>query len=66
VRKLKETGNFFLGGAILNEAGQMIGSSMIVSFASEAELQQYLQLEPYLTGKVWDKVDLKPFRVADV
>ncbi|MDQ3292717.1 MAG: YciI family protein [Bacteroidota bacterium] len=66
VRKLKQTGNFIIGGAILNPTGQMMGSSMIVAFTSEEELNSYLKTEPYLTGKVWDKVEIKPFRVAEV
>ncbi|PSR55487.1 hypothetical protein AHMF7605_19235 [Adhaeribacter arboris] len=66
VRKLKQTGNFLIGGAILNSASQMMGSSLIVAFATPEELEAYLKSEPYITGKVWDKVEIKPFRVADV
>lgn len=66
VRKLKQTGNFIIGGAILSQEGQMMGSSMIVAFATEEELNNYLKTEPYIIKKVWDKVEVKPFRVADV
>ncbi|WP_207426113.1 YciI family protein [Pedobacter sp. SYSU D00535] len=66
VRKLKATGNFIVGGAILNEAGTMCGSSLIVQFETEDDLQEWLKQEPYLLHKVWDRVDVKPFRVADV
>ncbi|GEO05898.1 hypothetical protein AAE02nite_35620 [Adhaeribacter aerolatus] len=65
-RKLKQSGNFIIGGAILSPEGKMIGSSLLMQFATEAELQQWLDAEPYITGKVWDKVEIKPFRVADI
>lgn len=66
VRKLKETGNFLIGGAILNPEGKMIGSSLFMQFRNEEELQQWLTEEPYVNGKVWDKIEIKPFRVAEV
>ncbi len=66
VRKLKESNNFLIGGAILSDAGTMMGSSMIVAFGSEEDLQEYLKEEPYIIGKVWDKIEIKPFRVAAV
>lgn len=66
VRKLKETNNFLMGGAILSPEGQMIGSSLYMQFASEAELQQWLHDEPYATQQVWESIEIKFFRVADV
>jgi len=66
VRKLKETGNFLIGGAILSPEGKMIGSSLFMQFEHEEELQQWLQKEPYATQQVWEKIDIKPFRVAEV
>ena len=66
VKKLKDTNNFIIGGAILNNAGQMIGSTLIVQFETDRELSAWLADEPYLMQKVWEKVDVKPFRVAAV
>jgi len=66
IRKFKNTGNFIIGGAILNPEGKMIGSSLIMQFESEAELQQWLEKDPYYTRKVWDKINIKPFRVAEI
>jgi uncharacterized protein YciI len=65
-RELKETGNFVLGGAILNDEGKMIGSVMILQFEDEEELQTWQQTEPYITQKIWESYDIKPFKVADV
>ena len=65
-RELKANGNYIVGGAILNDEGNMIGSVMIVQFETEEELQAWQQKEPYITQKVWETVDIKPFRVAGV
>ncbi|WP_205499883.1 YciI family protein [Rufibacter psychrotolerans] len=66
VKQLKATGNFILGGAMLSPEDKMIGSTLVVEFENEAAVQQYLAQEPYLLQKVWEKVDVKPFRVATV
>lgn len=65
-RDLKANGNFVIGGAMLNDDGKMIGSVMIVQFETEEELQAWQQNEPYITQKVWESYDVKPFKVADV
>jgi uncharacterized protein len=65
-RELKEKGNFLIGGAILNDEGKMIGSTMLMQFETEEELEAWKQNEIYITGKIWESVDVKPFRVAPV
>ncbi|WP_234735656.1 YciI family protein [Tellurirhabdus bombi] len=65
-RQLKADGHFILGGALLDETGKMIGSMMLVEFDSEENLNNWLQSDPYVVGKVWDRIDVKPFRKADV
>jgi hypothetical protein len=65
-RELKSNGNYVIGGAILNDEGKMIGSVMILQFETEEELQAWQQSEPYITQKIWETVDIKPYRVAEV
>ena len=65
-KKLKDSGNFVIGGAMLDDKGNMIGSMMVVQFETEVELELWLQREPYVNGKVWRDIEVKPFRVADV
>ncbi len=65
-RKLKADGNFVLGGALLDPEGQMIGSMMLVDFDDETQLKAWLDTDPYVTGRVWEKIDVKPFRMAEV
>lgn len=65
-RELKASGNFVVGGAILDEEGKMKGSMMVVQFNTEKELKDWMDSEPYILGKVWQHIDVKPFKVADV
>lgn len=63
---LKSNGHFITGGALLSPEGKMMGSMMLVEFEDEDQMNQWLQNDPYVTGKVWEKIDVKPFRKADV
>ncbi|MDB5112588.1 MAG: hypothetical protein JWR67_3702 [Mucilaginibacter sp.] len=65
-KELKEKGNYLMGGAILNEESQMIGSVMVLQFETEEELEAWKKSEPYITQKIWESVDIKPFKVASV
>ncbi|MDB5016560.1 MAG: hypothetical protein JWQ84_1392 [Mucilaginibacter sp.] len=59
-KALKESGNYVLGGAILNDEGKMIGSVMILQFETEEGLAAWKQNEPYITQQIWESVDVKP------
>jgi uncharacterized protein YciI len=65
-KTLKENGNYVVGGALLNDEGKMIGSVMILQFESEEGLEAWKQSEIYITQNIWESVDVKPFKVADV
>jgi uncharacterized protein YciI len=65
-KALKASGNYVLGGAVLNDEGNMIGSVMILQFETEEEFDAWKQNEPYITQKVWESVDVKPYKVAAV
>ncbi len=64
--ELKANGNFILGGAMLNDEGKMIGSTMVVQFETPDGLQEWLDTEPYVLGNVWERIETRPFRVATV
>lgn len=53
----------FAGGR-LNDDGKPVGSVMIMEFETRGELDEYLQTEPYIEAKVWDRVDVEPFNVV--
>lgn len=64
--RLKANGNLLMGGAILNEQGQMNGSVMIVQFENQADFEAWYTQEPYITQDVWHSVEVKPFKVANL
>ena len=66
VRRMKAAGTFHLGGALLDDEGRMIGSTMLVEFSTREELDRWLDGEVYVTERVWDRIDVRPFRAASV
>ncbi len=53
-----------MGGAMLDEAGTMVGSVMVFDFPDRARLEAWLKNDPYSTGGVWQSLEIKSFRVA--
>lgn len=66
VRQLKANGQFLLGGALLDADGRMIGSMLMLDLSTDGQLQDYLNTDPYIVEGIWDKIDVKPFRPAEV
>ena len=64
VQAMIEEGTFINGGAILNEAGEMVGSTLLVEFDSREDLDQWLQSDPYVTGGVWVDIEIQPVRLV--
>lgn len=63
-KELQETNKLLHAAAILDGNGQMVGSVMVFDLANRAELDNWLNGEPYVTGKVWDNVEVLPAKVA--
>jgi len=63
-KKLMSTGNIINAGALIEE-DKMIGSTLYVNFESDDALDQWLENEPYVTGKVWDleKIQIVPIKL---
>jgi uncharacterized protein YciI len=59
-----EAGNVLVGGAMLSEDGEMIGSMLLVDFPDRAAVDAWLAGDPYVTGDVWREVEVRPFRTA--
>ncbi|AMM51767.1 hypothetical protein TH61_12085 [Rufibacter sp. DG15C] len=66
MKNLKESGNFLLGGAFLDEQGIMRGSSLVLQFETESDLQKWMSEEPYILNKVWETVDVKQYKIAQI
>jgi uncharacterized protein len=64
ISALKKKSEFICGGAILDDGGKMIGSMIVYDYPDRQSLDASLRNEPYLTERVWEKVDIRPFRMA--
>jgi uncharacterized protein len=57
-------GTALYGVALLNEKDQMVGSVYILDFPSRKDLDKWLEKEPYVIGKVWEKIKVIPCKVG--
>lgn len=64
ITPMVEKGQLIIGGAMLDDAGRMIGSVVVCDFTEKAELDRWLKTDPYITGRVWQKLEVRPFRIA--
>jgi uncharacterized protein YciI len=62
--RMRDQGKALFGVAVLDEAEKMVGSVYICDFASRDELDQWLKEEPYVTGDVWQDIEIKKCRVG--
>jgi uncharacterized protein YciI len=63
--KFYEEGKWLCAAGILNESGDLIGSIIICDFPSEEALRQdWLDKEPYVLNRVWEKIQIFPIRPA--
>jgi uncharacterized protein YciI len=66
IAHVKRAGKFLCGGAILDDYGKMIGSMILYEAEDRTELNILLQDEPYINNNVWEKIEIKPFRMAKI
>ena len=59
------SGNQLIGAAMMDDAGKMNASCMIMNFDSREDLDEWLKREPYIAGKVWESVEVIPCKVLD-
>lgn len=63
-RVLAADGTLQLGGALLDDAGGMIGSALIVEAEDVAAVRALLEADVYHRGGVWRSYELHPFERA--
>ena len=51
-------------GGLLDEAGRMKGSALVMEFPDRAALEAYLAAEPYVVGGVWQKIEIETMNVV--
>jgi uncharacterized protein YciI len=57
-------GRALYGVALLDDKGTMNGSVYIVDFPTRKELDKWIKIEPYVVGKVWEKIEIIPCKVG--
>lgn len=62
--KWHENGKWLFACGILDEKGSLIGSMIVCEFASREEMQrEWLDHEPYVLGRVWERIAIHPARI---
>ncbi|HEY9712241.1 MAG TPA: YciI family protein [Chroococcales cyanobacterium] len=62
--KMRDAGKWLYAVAILDDSEKMIGSMVICDFASRQEVDEWLAQEPYVTGNVWQKIEIQRCKVG--
>jgi uncharacterized protein YciI len=57
-------GSFLSGGAILDNAGKMVGSTLHLEFQDRAALDAKLQQDPYVIGRVWQHLEIRQIKLV--
>jgi len=63
VRKLMTEGKIINAGALINDDGNMIGSTLFIDFDTKEEIDKWLANEPYIKNDVWDMSNFKMISV---
>ncbi len=66
IKILKDNGEFLFGGAILDNIGNMIGSMILYDMPDREALDERLKDEPYVYARVWKKIEIVPFQLAQI
>ena len=51
-------------GGLLDEAGRMKGSALVMEFPDRASLDEYLSDEPYVVEGVWQRIEVETMNVV--
>ncbi|MDA9902207.1 YciI family protein [Gammaproteobacteria bacterium] len=63
-KTFSDLGNILKGGAIISDAGAMIGSALLVEFDSREEVDKWLEEDPYVAGNVWNEITVVQVKLA--
>lgn len=53
-----------LAGGLLDDAGKMKGSVLVLDFPAREDVDRYLANEPYVQEHVWDKIEVETLNVV--
>ncbi|ABR50342.1 YCII-related [Alkaliphilus metalliredigens QYMF] len=60
---MKKEGKYLYAVAILDATEKMVGSVLVVDFPTREDLDEWLKIEPYVTGEVWKIIEIKACKV---
>jgi uncharacterized protein len=64
--RLVKQKKWLYAAGLLNNEGKLFGSMIVCEFSSKEELHsEWLDNEPYVTGNVWEKIEIKKATVPD-
>jgi uncharacterized protein len=63
-RLLVDEGKVLYAGALLDDAGSMIGSMLVIDAPDEATVRAQIEGDVYFRGGVWQRYELHGFRRA--
>ena len=64
IAPLVDAGKVLVGGAILNDEGEMVGSMLLVDFPDREDVDAWIRQDPYVTEGVWREIEVVPYRAA--
>jgi uncharacterized protein YciI len=62
--RMHKEDKLLFGGAVLDDKGNMTGSVLVCNFPDRQSLDEWLAVEPYVTGKVWKTISIEPFVIG--
>lgn len=63
IDQLRTQGKALMGVALTDDKGTMVGSTIILKM-TQAELDQYMKDEPYITNNVWERISVHNCRIG--
>ena len=63
VDKNKAAGHAKFGAALM-DGDKMVGSMMVLEYPTQAALEAWLNVEPYVTEGVWDDISITECKIA--
>ncbi len=64
IKKVKERGSVICAGGMTSPEGRVIGSFLVMEFATREMLDDYLKTEPYVVNGVWEKITVESCNVV--
>lgn len=62
--EMRAAGTLLFATAILDDTGKMVGSMLVGDFPNRKALDGWLDIEPYVTGDVWEEIEIQRCQVG--